>query len=344
MLPATGSTSWYSCIVTSYNVTNGTFTVMFPSGERESRKRLQLCFNAEDPQKLVNRIVFAHAAREMAESLIRYNLYIDCMPTDGVAQLDSEQINRIVSKALNTLILKRNEFDTNQLLAEINTDYARTMNKIVFDANMRDPNNVNSNRLSLPISVTNPVPNKPARELAVIQTPNHDFSEQFSTFAFNTCLATNEVVVTLQNIQCECLNMLNLRGLVTTSKRPMKIDEFCSMQDHSIKNFSRRLNEWSGKLASIIKIELTKAGKGHFNLYEKSRDVYQYSKMYKLLWRINQMMEDMLRLVENDTLTEYTSFIENISAWNVNIESVSIERMNEFLFFSIFLHMYNFLY
>jgi len=57
----------------------------------------------------------------MAEALIRYNLYIDCMPTDGVAQLDSEQINRIVSRALNTLSLKRNEFDTNQLLAEVNT-------------------------------------------------------------------------------------------------------------------------------------------------------------------------------------------------------------------------------
>jgi len=139
----------------------GVFTVLFPSGDVEQRTRLQVCFNAEVPQKFVNRLVFAHAAREMAESLIRYNLYIDCMPTDGVAQLDSEQINRIVSKALNTLMLKRNEFDTNQLLAEINTDYARTMNKIVFDANMRDPNNNNNSALALPVSVTHPTPAPP---------------------------------------------------------------------------------------------------------------------------------------------------------------------------------------
>ena len=262
----------------------GVFTVLFPSGDVEQRTRLQVCFNAEVPQKFVNRLVFAHAAREMAESLIRYNLYIDCMPTDGVAQLDSEQINRIVSKALNTLMLKRNEFDTNQLLAEINTDYARTMNKIVFDANMRDPNNNNNSALALPVSVTHPTPAPPgtcsfvvwlcgcvvlalcffvvfffslspfplflsvtpvtpvtsvtsvtsftsftpftsftARELAVVETPPHDFAEKFSTFAFNTCLAQDAVVLTLQRVQHECLQMLNLRGLVTTSKRPMKV-------------------------------------------------------------------------------------------------------------------------
>jgi hypothetical protein len=96
---------------------------------------------------------------------------------------------------------------------------------------------------------------------------------------------------------------------------PPQIDEFSSMQDHAIKNFSRRLNEWSEKVASIVKVELTKAGKGHFNIFEKSRDVYKYSKIYKLLWRINQLMEDMLRRVEVNTLTEFTGFVENVSAW-----------------------------
>ena len=241
-----------------------------------------------------------------------------------MAQLDSEQINRIVSRALNTLSLKRNEFDTNQLLAEINTDYARTMNKIVFDANMRDPNNATlTSTLALPASVTHPIPASPARRLAVVETPLHDFAEQFSTFAFNTCLSQSDVVATLECIQVECLNMLSLRGLVTTSKRPMKIDEYTSMQDHAIKNFGRRLNEWSEKLASILKSGLKEAGKGHFNILETSRDVYKYSKMSKLLYRINQMMEDMLRHVQTDTLSEYTGFVENVSAWVIDIQSAT---------------------
>ena len=330
MLPATGSSVWHSCEATSYNSVDETFTVVFPSGDTETRSRLQICFDAEDPQQFVHRLVFAHAARDMAEALIRYNLYVDCMPTDGVAQLDSEQINRIVSRALNTLSLKRNEFDTNQLLSEVNTDYARTMNKIVFDANMRDPSNsALAATLNLPPSVTEPVPPAPARSLAVVETPSHDFAEQFSTYAFNTCLAHGAVVATLDNIHGECLSMLNLRGLVTTSKRAMKIDEFSSMQDHAIKTFSRRLSEWSEKIASLLKDGLAEAGKGNYDITETRRDVYKYSKLFKLLWRVNQTMEDMLRIVQTDTLTEYTSFIENVSAWDINVVSaidVSAER------------------
>ena len=193
---------------------------------------------------------------------------------------------------------------------------------------MRDPNNTNlAATLNLPKSVINPNPPPPARTLAVVETPSHDFSEQFSTFAFNTCYAHGSVVSTLDNIHQECLNMLSLRGLVTTSKRPMKIDEFSSMQDHAIKNFARRLGEWSEKVASIIKDGLVEAGKGNYDITETRRDVYKYSKLCKLLWRVNQTMEDMLRTVQENTLREYTSFIESVGAWNVKIKDATMVEM-----------------
>ena len=48
------------------------------------------------------------------------------------------------------------------------------MNKIVFDANMRDPSNSTlASTLNLPSSVTDPVPPAPARMLAVVSTPSH---------------------------------------------------------------------------------------------------------------------------------------------------------------------------
>ena len=244
MLPSTGSTLWHPCRVVAYDSDAAMYTVAWQNDDAsvELRSRLQLCFDAEDPVRFVNRLVFAHSARSMAEALIRYNLYVDCMPLDGVAQLDSEQVNRIVGRALNTLALKRNEFDTNQLLGEINTDYARTMNKIVFDANMRSGgvdgddqgaagNNVNlAATLALPESVTRRLAPGPVRNLGVVETPAHDFAEQFSTFAFHTCLASPDVVRTLEKINKESLAVMNLRGLVTSSKRASKIDDYSSMQ------------------------------------------------------------------------------------------------------------------
>ena len=58
--------------------------------------------------------------------------------------------------------------------------------------------------------------------------------------------------------------------------------------------------------------EQVTAGKGNYDITETRRDVYKYSKLYKLLWRVNQTMEDMLRTVQTDTLSEYTFFIENV--------------------------------
>ena len=42
---------------------------------------------------------------------------------------------------MSTASMRENEFDTSTLLNEINVDYSRTMNKIIFDANMSVPEN-----------------------------------------------------------------------------------------------------------------------------------------------------------------------------------------------------------
>ena len=79
----------------------------------------------------------ATKARKVAEEMLRYNLYIDCMPTDGSADLDHAQVTRILKTTLNSKALRKVDPDTSQLLNEIHMDYSRTMNKIVFDANLK---------------------------------------------------------------------------------------------------------------------------------------------------------------------------------------------------------------
>jgi hypothetical protein len=51
----------------------------------------------------------------------------------------SEQTTRILASALNSKVLKSNALDTAPLLNEVNIDYARTMNKIIFDVNLKLP-------------------------------------------------------------------------------------------------------------------------------------------------------------------------------------------------------------
>jgi hypothetical protein len=67
--------------------------------------RLSILFDTEDPFRFVSRVVAAHAARAEAEALLRYNLYIDCMPSDDTPEVGAEQASRIIAGAQNTAAL-----------------------------------------------------------------------------------------------------------------------------------------------------------------------------------------------------------------------------------------------
>jgi hypothetical protein len=68
--------------------------------------RLHVCFSSEDPVNFAHRVGVAHRTRSQAASLLRYNLYIDCMPTDDAPKLDAEQCSRVVGSAINSKALQ----------------------------------------------------------------------------------------------------------------------------------------------------------------------------------------------------------------------------------------------
>ena len=63
-----------------------------------------------------DRVANALSARKVAESIIRYNLYVDCMPTDDVGDLDAEQVNRIIKNSLEPKVLQDQDHDTSNLI------------------------------------------------------------------------------------------------------------------------------------------------------------------------------------------------------------------------------------
>ena len=153
-------------------------------------------------------------SRIYADSMIRYNYYIENMPTHQIPEVDNEQVNRVLSLTQNTKALRgKSSSDTTTLLSEVNFDFAKSMNKIIFDKHMRDKNNdlIMSN-LTLP-------PNPPAKEkpyYGLINIPPHNFPEQFSQFCFNTMLNKDEVIKAMQIIRKQC-NDAGLRSIYNTS-------------------------------------------------------------------------------------------------------------------------------
>ena len=64
--------------------------------------RIQLMFKAEDPRIFAERIAEAYKNRELCEAELRYHLYIDCMPMDGIGELDQSSLRRMLDWALST--------------------------------------------------------------------------------------------------------------------------------------------------------------------------------------------------------------------------------------------------
>lgn len=129
------------------------------------------------------------------------------MPTDEVPPLPEEKIDRILFGALNVQRVVARNPDTGPLLHEITTDYARTLNKIVFDINLRDPRQQEVfAHLELPRA-----PEKgPAPFLGVVPVPKYDFAAQFESFAAATHLGEVEVIRALNKVRNECNKVMAL--------------------------------------------------------------------------------------------------------------------------------------
>lgn len=68
--------------------------------------RIQLQFIAEDPRIFAQRVEKAFNDRKLTESHLRYELYIDLMPKDGVIELDQTSFKRMLRWAKNASGLK----------------------------------------------------------------------------------------------------------------------------------------------------------------------------------------------------------------------------------------------
>lgn len=114
--------------------------------------RIFIIFDEEDPRKFVDRFKNAYQRRIWADALIKYSYYIENMPKHQIPEIDNFQVNRILSMTQNTKTLRgKSSADTTQLLNEVNADFAKTMNNIIFDKHLNEKGtNLITGQLNLP--------------------------------------------------------------------------------------------------------------------------------------------------------------------------------------------------
>jgi dynein heavy chain len=58
--------------------------------------RIQILFDDEDPREFAERFEKAYNTRTMADSLLKYNFYVENMPTHQIPEIDNEEVNRML--------------------------------------------------------------------------------------------------------------------------------------------------------------------------------------------------------------------------------------------------------
>jgi dynein heavy chain len=277
--------------------------------------RIQILFDDEDPREFAKRFKVAYGSRVMADSLIKYNFYIENMPTHQIPEIDNDEVNRILSMTQNTKQLRgKSSSDTTTLLSEVNFEFAKTMNKIIFDKHLGTNG---PNLISGPLTLPAEKPKELPPYYGMITIPPHNFPEQFSNFCFNSILNKDQSIRAMQEIRKECNDVLVKDIYNPNITKSMKVQEFKQIQKSSTSQISYYLKEtWVNKIKDIIKTNFaedvassSQFGKPWYSLNETSKEAYEMGKLKKFLTQARFVMQDTLLYMTEASVKRFVASI-----------------------------------
>jgi dynein heavy chain len=257
----------------------------------------------------------AYETRAMADSLLKYNFYIENMPTHQIPEIDNEEVNRILSKTQNSKALRgKSSSDTTALLSEVNFEFAKTMNKIIFDKHIQQSGN---NLIAGPLALPEEKKKGLAPLKGMIEIPAHNFPETFQKFCFSSILNKDQSIRAMQEIRKECNDVLVRDIFNPNITKPMRVDEFNQIQKSSTSQISYYLKEtWVNKVKDIIKTNFyedpaitQQFGRPWYSLNEISRDSYEMGRLKKFLTQTNFVMQDTLLYMTEASVKKFVKSI-----------------------------------
>ncbi len=225
------------------------------------------------------------------------------MPVKDLSEITPEQEMRIEKLATDTRTLRDLKFDLRSLREEAEKNYARTMNKIIFDKYMMDHSkDLLPQRLELPADAqTQETPEAPY--FGLIQLPKSketkEFTEAFKDFCLKSLFIKEEAVKASQEIHNKCGECLDKKLFYTAFSYPITIEDFKYQQESTYSQIVNYLQHgWVDEIVKISRAHFSQQGTGWFSV-APTRDTYDLGKLKKFLTMSKQMMQDVLLTVKS---------------------------------------------
>jgi len=287
--------------------------------EKVRLHRIFILFDDEDPREFAERFKKAYETRLMADCLLKYNFYVENMPTHQIQEVDSNSVNRILGMTQNSKALRgKSSSDTTALLSEVNFEFAKTMNKIIFDKHI-DTNGPNliSGPLTLPEKPPSPEPPRFGMITIPKMADGKDFPKQFSEFTYKSIHNKDQSIRAMQEIRKECNDVLTKDIFNSNISKSMRVNEFLQIQKSSTSQISYYLKEtWVNKIKDIVKTNFAEDpmtsqqfGKPWYSITETSKDVYEMGKLKKFLTQSKFVMQDSLLYMTEASVKRFVQAI-----------------------------------
>ncbi|RDD38836.1 Dynein heavy chain 1, axonemal [Trichoplax sp. H2] len=268
--------------------------------------RIRLLFCAEDPVAFTARIKNAVLSRTKTEGLLRYNLYVDCMPTVGIESLNCGSFSRVMNSVTATPcpylknISASSKLDN--LQSEIRLDYARSMNDQIFRKIVK------SSPKAFPFVVIPIEPHRPTPEKGCCaDIADYNWKDKFNSFSFSSLLTRGEVIAAISKVRTECNKVASMSVFHLPVTKSMRLEEFEQTQAQASAQTQLFLRDsWISTLRAGILSSLRDTGKGWFNMDERNWEVYKISKLKKFMEMVKFAMQDSLRYLLKDSLKAFT--------------------------------------
>ena len=245
---------WENCKVVRWRPSDNLWVVEFEDGEQMKLKRLQLLFDVEDKAVFVDRLTRAIVERIYMDSKIRYEFYINSMPTKDLGELSSTSANRIVKSSKNSRKLRENgSLDVEGEVASINVLFKRSMNKILFNKYLSENDGKNDmlpNQLILPELERGEAQEAPEKGMIATEKAeftyepkgedysypsSKEFTETFQEVCLESVYSRNCSILALQDIKALCLDVSRRDVFKIKLDKAVKYDDFRQEQQIAIK-------------------------------------------------------------------------------------------------------------
>lgn len=327
-----GIGTWRRVLINHYDKKTEKYEGIWDDNTEEkeacSLSKIYLLFDAENPFLFCKKVSLASAEREKAESIIRYNLYVDRMLNENLPDINDDIRKRLLNNIKKLSFLKMDQKNLDDLMRDLNNNYLRTTNKIIFDKFYYSTfsNLLIIDNLKLPSNIINNPDIRVAqvREKGLEPIPPYNYITSYKDFTFKTLLCKKEIIDCLQKIKEECNKIKNSNSIFFFDiKRPLRLQEFKSKQKASINIIGKKLDEWVKTIKDTLEKSLTGVGKGSFNLNVASKEIYEYLKLKKYMTVVKCIMQDVLYSLVTKSMSNYVEFFQSYIPEAVEVKDVN---------------------